>query len=57
MTQFKVVEKNNVNALHAITWSRERGLKWIEKYGDSGMFTDKSLTKKSFVVVKTPSTK
>lgn len=52
MSKFKVVEKDNPNALHAITYSKERGNQWIEKYGDSGMFTDKSLTKDSFIVVE-----
>ena len=37
----KVVEKNNPNAVHCYTWSKD---------GDSGMFTDKTLGKDSFVV-------
>ena len=52
MDQWKVVEKNDRYALHLITWSKERGLKWIEEYGDSGMFTDKTLCKDSFIVIK-----
>jgi hypothetical protein len=52
MDKYKVVEKNNPNAVHCLTWSLERGKQWIEKYGDSGMFTNKSLTKDSFEVVK-----
>ena len=52
MNAFKVVEKNDHNALHLLTWSIERGEMWIEKYGDSGMFTDKTLTKDSFEVIK-----
>jgi len=52
MSSHKVVEKDNHLAVHCLTWSEERGLKWIEKYGDSKMFTDKTLTKKSFEVIK-----
>ena len=52
MAAYNVVEKNNIHALHFLTWSEERGLKWIEKYGNSGMFTDKTLNKDSFIVVK-----
>lgn len=52
MARFKVVEKDNIHALHLLTWSYERGLLWIEKYGNSGMFTDKTLTKESFVVLE-----
>ena len=43
-----VREKDNHNAVHLHTWSRGRCLEWIEKYGDSGIFTDKTLTKDSF---------
>lgn len=49
---YKVTEKNKPQAIHLITWSKERGLAWIEKYGDSKIFMDKTLTKKSFKVVK-----
>lgn len=49
---FRVVEKNNQLAVHCETWSHERGLQWIERYGDSGMFMDKTLTKDSFMVVE-----
>ena len=49
--EYKVVEKNNPLAVHCITWSLERGQQWIEKYGDSGMFTDKTLNKDSFKVI------
>jgi len=52
MHDYKVVEKQNHLAVHCITWSEERGLEWIEKYGDSKMFTDKTLTKDSFEVIK-----
>lgn len=52
MAEFKVVEKENPFAVHCLTWSRQRGEEWIEKYGDSKMFTDKSLTRESFIVVE-----
>ena len=52
MSDFIVREKANPLAIHCITWSRERGLEWIEKYGNSGMFTDKTLTRDSFEVVE-----
>lgn len=52
MAKFKVVEKNNENAVHAYTDSEERALEWIEKYGDSNMFVDKTLTKNSFEVIE-----
>ncbi len=49
---FKVVEKKNHNAVHCLTWSRERGEQWIKKYGDSGIFVDKTLNKNSFEVIE-----
>jgi len=49
--EYKVVEKNNPLAVHCITWSKERGEQWIKQYGDSKMFTDKTLNKSSFVVI------
>lgn len=52
MQNYKVVEKNNHLAVHCLTWSKERGELWIEKYGNSGMFTDKTLTKDSFEVIE-----
>lgn len=52
MSNFKVVEKNNTLAVHCLTWSKERAEHWIERYGDSKMFMDKTLTKESFVVVE-----
>lgn len=52
MSDFIVREKANPLAIHCITWSMERGLEWIEKYGNSGMFTDKTLTRDSFEVVE-----
>ena len=51
MSGWKVVEKANPLAVHCLTWSEARGKEWIEKYGDSGMFCDKSLRRDSFVVV------
>lgn len=50
---FKVVEKNDNYAVHCLTWSKERGEEWIEKYGNSEMFTDKTLNKDSFEVIET----
>ena len=52
MSRYKVVEKNNHNAVHCYTWTYERGLDWIEEYGDSKMFDDKTLTKDSFEVIE-----
>lgn len=52
MSKWKVVEKSDHLAVHAYTWSKERGEEWIEKYGDSKMFTDKTLTKDSFEVIE-----
>jgi len=50
--KFKVVEKDNHLAVHCLTWSKERANAWIERYGDSKMFMDKTLTKSSFVVME-----
>lgn len=50
--RYKVVEKENHNVIHCYTWSEDRGEQWIEKYGDSKMFTDKTLTKDSFEVIQ-----
>ena len=52
MDNFRVVEKENHLAVHCITWSMERGLAWIDHYGDSHMFTDESLTADSFEVIE-----
>lgn len=52
MSDYKVVEKNNHLAVHCLTWSRSRGEHWIDRYGDSKMFMDKTLTKQSFEVIK-----
>ena len=57
MSEYRVVEKKNKNALHCITWSKQRSDEWIEKYGDSKMFTDKTLNKDSFEVIEVPSKK
>lgn len=48
----KVVEKENHNAIHLINCSRERGEEWIEIMGNSGIFTDKTLTAESFEVIE-----
>lgn len=48
--KFKVVEKQNHNAVHLITWSRKRGEQWIKENGNKGWFTDKTLTAESFEV-------
>lgn len=52
MNKYAIVEKENYQAVHAYTWTKERAEAWIEKYGDSGIFTDKSLNKDSFVIVQ-----
>lgn len=49
---YYVVEKKNENAVHIKTWSLQRGYDWIEKYGDSAMFMNKSLNKGSFKVIQ-----
>lgn len=50
--EFKVIEKNNALAVHCITWSREQAQEWIERYGDSGIFTDKTLRRDSFCIIE-----
>lgn len=50
--RYEVREKDNPLAVHLITWSKQRGEEWIERYGDSKMFVDKTLTKNSFEVVE-----
>lgn len=52
MNRWKVVEKKDHNAVNCYTWSKERGLEWIDKYGDSKMFIDKTLTRDSFEVIE-----
>ena len=52
MDKYKVIEKDNPLAVHCITWSEESGKAWIERYGDSGIFMNKTLTKESFKVVE-----
>ena len=49
---FKVIEKLNPLAIHAHCYSQESAEKWIERYGNSQMFTDKTLTKDSFAIKK-----
>lgn len=51
--KYKVVEKKNPYAVHCITWSYEQAKKWIEKYGNSGIFTDKTLNVSSFSIKET----
>lgn len=51
---WKIVERANPNALHALCDSRERAQFWIDTYGDSGIFTDKTLTRDSFEIVPPP---
>lgn len=50
--EYKVVETDNKLAVHCLTWSRERAQQWIDKMGDSGLFSDKSLSKDSFTIVE-----
>lgn len=52
MSKWKVIEKDNPNAVHAYADSKERADEWIEKYGDGGMFVDKTLNKDSFEVIE-----
>jgi len=53
INMYEVREKDNPNALHASGfYTKEKAQAWIERYGDSGMFTDKDLSKSSFEVVK-----
>lgn len=61
MYQFKIVEKNNPLALHALCYSLESAQKWIDvnapMYVERGYFMDKTLTKDSFVIVPPAATK
>lgn len=50
MEKWSVVEKANPLVVHCLTWSKQRAEEWIERYGDSKMFDDKTLTKASFEV-------
>ena len=52
MSKWVVVEKENYNAVHCYTWTEQRAIEWIEKYGNSGMFTDKTLNSDSFTYVQ-----
>jgi len=53
---FKVVEKSNSLAVHAICDSRERAQYWIgvkaPEYCARGYFSDKTLTPKSFTILE-----
>jgi len=54
MSQFKVVEKKNPLAVHAICCTRERAQHWIDvlapQYVARGLFMDKTLTADSFEI-------
>jgi len=52
MDKFKVVEKRNHLAVHCLTWSKERGEAWINRYGNSNIFMDKTLTRDDFIVIE-----
>jgi hypothetical protein len=52
MERYKVVEKENRLAVHCLAYSRERAQAWIDQYGDSKMFMDKTLNKDSFEIVE-----
>ena len=45
-----VREISNPLIVHLHTYCKERGLAWIEEYGDSGMFMDNTLCRASFEV-------
>lgn len=51
---FKVIEKQNANAVHAICDTRERAEYWINvkapEYAANGYFMDKTLTADSFTI-------
>ena len=52
--KYKVIEKNNPNAVHAICDTLERARHWIEvkapEYAAKGYFMDKTLTADSFTI-------
>jgi hypothetical protein len=54
MTKYKVIEKKNRLAVHAICSSKESAERWIKvlapEYVAKGYFMDKTLTKNSFKV-------
>ena len=54
---FKVVEKQNLLAVHVICDSRERAQFWIDvkapEYAAKGYFMDKTLTADSFTIKET----
>lgn len=51
---FKVIEKQNANAVHAICDTLERAQHWIDvkapEYAAKGYFMDKTLTAASFTI-------
>lgn len=54
--KYKVVEKENNNAVHCICDSKERAERWITinavEYCEKGYFTNKNLTKESFKIIE-----
>ena len=54
--QFKIVEKKNPLAVHAICCTRERAERWIAvnavEYCRKGYFMDKTLTPDDFTIVE-----
>lgn len=52
MKRWKVVEKEDHNAVHCFCNSELSATNWIEQYGDSNIFMDKTLTKQSFEVIE-----
>lgn len=53
---FKVIEKSNPLAVHAVCDSRERAQYWIDvkapEYCERGYFSDKTLTPDSFTILE-----
>lgn len=51
---YKIIEKNNLNAVHAICDTLERARHWVEvkapEYARKGYFMDKTLTADSFTI-------
>jgi hypothetical protein len=48
---YKVVEKANHLAVHALCSTLGSAQAWIERNGDCGMFMDKTLTRGSFAIL------
>ena len=53
---YKIVEKNNQQAVHAICETEDRAKAWLQEkapiYCEKGYFIDKKLTPDSFMIVK-----